>query len=188
MGVVAVGVEGARDALIQGAEVEADVELVGRLPAQVRVRNGAGLEANEVVAIGRVPRAVQQTERLVRSDRAVTDATIAQAQLQVRDTAHALHERLVADLPGERRGGEEREFVSRCQHAGTVFASRQGEGVSIEQRVVHAAHPRLELRLGEEAVDRRRRAGAQVVPELVLERKGQRGSAIEGGTEASNFV
>src|SRR5262249_7757599 len=66
--ILAIHVEAARDALIEDAVVETDVELVGRLPLEAWIRNRARAERGEVVRAAGVPRTRQETERLIRAD------------------------------------------------------------------------------------------------------------------------
>src|SRR6185503_8334519 len=121
MRVLAIDVEAARDALIEDAVVETDIELVGRFPLEAGIWNRAWAERSQVVRAAGVPRPGQETKRLIGTDRAVADPTVAQAELEVGDAGDMLHERFVADLPAERRGGEEGELVPIGEHAGAVI-------------------------------------------------------------------
>ena len=74
--------------------VEAQVELLGRLPLEVGVRQVARRDAGRVAVVGA---AEQPLERIV-ADRLVAGEAVARAQLQVLEEA-ALQERLLAQEP-----------------------------------------------------------------------------------------
>src|SRR5262245_32065098 len=97
----AIDVEAARDALVEEAVVETNIELVGRLPLKARVWNRAGAERGQIVRAAGVPGSAQKTKRLIGADRAVADAAVTQTELEIRECRDALHEILIADLPAE---------------------------------------------------------------------------------------
>ena len=76
-----------------------------------------------------------------------------------------LHERLIRDAPGERRGGKEGPFVVRAEHARAVAPGNDGEEVAVAQVVVGAAQHRQQRPIVVVAPHLLLAgAGAQVVP------------------------
>src|SRR5207253_2845434 len=71
---------------------------------------------------------------------------------EVGERRRVLEERLLDRLPRERERGERGPLVVRRELRRAVGADRRGEQVAVEQRVVHAAEPRRELRGGEPRV------------------------------------
>ena len=160
----AVGVDRGGDAVVEPAEVEADVRLARRLPLEVGVRCGVVRRvADDVRAAERVVVAGERGERVVEADLLVARHAVAEAQLQVAEQRLVLHEPLVDHAPRKGGRGEEAPLVVLPEPAGAVGAAGDGEQVLVAEVVVRAAEVREERPIVVARARRGQRAGAQAV-------------------------
>ena len=145
--VTVVEVDATVDAVVDEAEVETDVELLGFLPSQVTVREGIAITIGNCTTEVVVVLGVGHRQGLIGTHAGiVTGYTIAHAELQVREPVLcALHECLVVDTPGKGSRWEHTPTLVLGKLARTIPTGADGEQVAVAIVVVDTSYPRKHL-------------------------------------------
>ena len=144
LGLAVVSVEAAGDASVEEAEVESGVPRGGLLPLQVLVV-GVGAQGVVTLVTEEVLRVLvadvisRQVREVLVHDRLLPGDTPAQTELQVGEGLDVAQEAFLLHLPCKGCRGELAPAVVVRETGGTVEAHREGEQVSVEERVVQTA-------------------------------------------------
>ena len=145
LGVLVVVVHAEGEAAVEQAQVQTQVGLLGLLPADGRVGQGArGLSVlHRSLAVGAIVvvlAAVHQGRVAEVADVLVTVAAPARAELDLVDPVRAagLEPRLVGDVPAQGSGREGRPLVAGAEAGGAVAADRHLQHVPLVEVVVEA--------------------------------------------------
>ena len=153
-GLFVVDVGGQPQATVEGCEIDAEIELRGRLPLQVRIGDAApyhipvvGAGAAHLVAgadhgrpLAVVPEFLHAVavEGLVAADALIAGGSVAQAQLQFAQPARLLEPRLVVHLPADGPRREVAPLVVFAELRRAVGAHGGRQQVFVLERVVDA--------------------------------------------------